>query len=65
VKLLRGIFAQPALAAYVGDEQWPGPDAVSDKAIADAIMAARRVDHADDPGRAAEHDRDHEGGALR
>jgi choline dehydrogenase len=40
VKLLRRIFAQPALAAYAGDEQWPGPDAVSDKAIADAIMAA-------------------------
>jgi choline dehydrogenase len=40
VKLLRRIFAQPALAGYAGDEQWPGPDAVSDKAIADAIMAA-------------------------
>lgn len=40
VKLLRRIFAQPALAAYAGDEQWPGPDALSDKAIADAIMAA-------------------------
>jgi choline dehydrogenase len=40
VKLLREIFAQPALADYVGDELWPGPDAVSDQAIADAIMAS-------------------------
>ena len=40
VKLLREIFAQPALAGYVGDELWPGPDAVSDQAIADAIMAS-------------------------
>ena len=39
-KLLREIFAQPALAGYVGEELWPGPDAVSDKALADAIMAA-------------------------
>ena len=40
VKLLREIFAQPALAGIVGDELWPGPDAVGDKAIADVIMAA-------------------------
>ena len=40
VKLLREIFAQPALAGIVGDELWPGPDAVTDKAIGDAIMAA-------------------------
>ena len=40
VKILREVFAQEALASYVGDELWPGPDAVSDKAIADAIMAA-------------------------
>jgi choline dehydrogenase-like flavoprotein len=39
-KLLREIFAQPALAGYVGDELWPGPDAVSDAALADAVMAA-------------------------
>lgn len=40
VKLLREIFAQPALAGIVGDELWPGPDALTDKAIGDAIMAA-------------------------
>ena len=39
-KLLREIFAQPALAGYVGEELWPGPSAVSDKALADAILAA-------------------------
>jgi choline dehydrogenase len=40
VKLLREIFAQPALAEIVGDELWPGPDALTDKAIGDAISAA-------------------------
>ena len=40
VKLLREIFAQPALADYVGDGAVAGSDAVSDQAIADAIIAS-------------------------
>jgi len=40
VKLVRQIFAQPALSEYVGEELWPGTDAASDKTIANAIMAS-------------------------
>ena len=39
VKLIRSIFGSSAMRSYVGDELWPGPDADSDAAIAEAIMA--------------------------
>jgi choline dehydrogenase len=39
VKLIRSIFGSSAMRSYVGDELWPGPDADSDSAIAEAILA--------------------------
>jgi choline dehydrogenase len=39
-RILREVFAATPLAPYVGEELWPGPLAVSDQQIAEALLAA-------------------------